>query len=660
MKRLYHTIDRTPEYNAFIKELSEFHELKGTTLQAEPVLGGRRLDLYKIFQVVTAAGGFEEVTRNRGWKQVGDSFDFPSTCTNSAYIIKGVYIRNLLGWEEEKLWNKVWEPPQELLGPKAHKITNLAGKAYRSPKKKLLPKPIQRKKRKEEHIHSSDPFTTERILFALQIGQPSDIEWALDHIVGLSFECPEIIKLDETPLLLNLLLSTIQPCLTEYASGNALPTSSHNLFDILEFEEDEDTEAESLSSGSSCSSDTPDTSSLTIILKILHSLRNFSFLDTYVPLLVQNNTLKEVLIQSLHTSMTTGHIELGRHAMDTLENMAKQVQLIPDDPYLQCIYQLIKSHDRYLIIGSIRTLTFFSLKPSNYPFLTSDVLHEITPMLLSKDEELIGTVLDYLYQFTFFSDTSILLKSSTYLGWIVSLLMTQSKYFCSRIIQATNQSPPLQSVEPYIPDLTDYQSLDEPYRCLGWLKDKFELADPKSKLSLDDMYLLYESRFGLEKALKMKNFYTVLKIAFPTLSISGTTPIVEGLNIYGIQIKMNILQEVKDVPCQWIQCTQSFENPFLLSRHLLNDHKMSPHYPCHWLNCFDEFKDEDKWTLHVTQHVDSPKSDKNTNGIALMAVHLLNRLSQDPSSAYYLIPYVDELSGVGIERPPITWTSLIK
>lgn len=54
------------------------------------------MDLYKIFQVVAASGGFDEVTKNRGWKQVGDIFQFPSTCTNSAYILKGVYIRNLV------------------------------------------------------------------------------------------------------------------------------------------------------------------------------------------------------------------------------------------------------------------------------------------------------------------------------------------------------------------------------------------------------------------------------------------------------------------------------------------------------------------------------------------------------------------------------------
>lgn len=81
------------------------------------------------------------------------------------------------------------------------------------------------------------------------------------------------------------------------------------------------------------------------------------------------------------------------------------------------------------------------------------------------------------------------------------------------------------------------------------------MADRTSVLSLDDVYLLYEARFGLEKALKMRDFYTVMKIAFPKASTSETSsllgksgksaPVVEGLNIVGIQIKMSILQDRK-------------------------------------------------------------------------------------------------------------------
>lgn len=77
------------------------------------------------------AGGFDQVTKSRCWKHVGDAFNFPSTCTNSAYILKGVYIRNLLGWEEEMVWGKHWDPPEELRGPNAHKASTLAGKSFK-------------------------------------------------------------------------------------------------------------------------------------------------------------------------------------------------------------------------------------------------------------------------------------------------------------------------------------------------------------------------------------------------------------------------------------------------------------------------------------------------------------------------------------------------
>ncbi|KAI8984217.1 ARID DNA-binding domain-containing protein [Mycotypha africana] len=88
-------IERTGEYCQFIEKLNEFHRSKGTTLLSEPVLGGKKIDLHKLYNVVIAAGGFNEVTKKRSWKQIGNGFDFPATCTNSAYILKGVYIRNL-------------------------------------------------------------------------------------------------------------------------------------------------------------------------------------------------------------------------------------------------------------------------------------------------------------------------------------------------------------------------------------------------------------------------------------------------------------------------------------------------------------------------------------------------------------------------------------
>ncbi|KAI8373263.1 ARID DNA-binding domain-containing protein [Blakeslea trispora] len=89
-------IERTEEYVSFINKLKDFHNRKGTTLLSEPVLGGQKIDLLKLYKGVVAAGGFDQVTKKRSWKQIGATFEFPATCTNSAYILKGLYIRNLV------------------------------------------------------------------------------------------------------------------------------------------------------------------------------------------------------------------------------------------------------------------------------------------------------------------------------------------------------------------------------------------------------------------------------------------------------------------------------------------------------------------------------------------------------------------------------------
>jgi hypothetical protein len=88
------------------------------------------------------------------------------------------------------------------------------------------------------------------------------------------------------------------------------------------------------------------------------------------------------------------------------------------------------------------------------------------------------------------------------------------------------------------------------------LKDSFEVTDSGTTLPLDDMYLLYYSRFGMEKALKMNHFYSVLTIAFPEqppthimekgriiLNPSTRGTQIEGLHVHGLQIKMNILHD---------------------------------------------------------------------------------------------------------------------
>ncbi|KAL0082207.1 C2H2-type zinc finger transcription factor [Phycomyces blakesleeanus] len=737
MARLTDAIARTSEYVSFIKDLQDFHNRKGTRLQAEPVLGGKKLDLLKIYQVVNAAGGFEEVTKNRGWKQVGDSFGFPSTCTNSAYILKGLYIRNLLGWEEEKVWGKVWVPPQELYGPAAHKPWTLAGTSYRKkrqgqelptaplnddstsndtntskrpciesvkdapynePIKNVDPQIEQVLKHDSTEIQTPankfDANTKQRVLFALQFGTETKIEWALDYILTVSFEWTDHLQLNTTPILLDMLVSLASPSLKQKPVDAKIVKieGNDNQTDTIEEIMNKTLNIKMIDEATQ-NSPTP----LKRILKILHIIRNFSLVEINTSLLAGSVRLNDMLLSCLELSLDPDHLELGRQSIDILVNIASTAPLAgPTDAYISCLANLIDSPDRHLIIGSVRTLTNMAQNDVNREYLGVELIPRVTSriiqLLLSNDEELIGTILEYLYQHALVSEMfcSQLLAahSGAYVGLLVSLLSFRSKFFCPKIVRddidflfqpQASFSPDVSSMSsmfctsnvPYMPNLSAYQKLDEPYRCLGWLKDKFQVADPSSVVSLDDMYLLYESRFGLEKALKMKDFYTVLKIAFPSSpnTITGnsdnstTMPVVEGLFVRGIQISLSILQDDSTVFCQWENCTMPFDDEVLLHQHVLNDHS-KPDKCNIGSNSKDISCDSLQQPLTPVSVTSSPVSPSTTyanidssdiKGVALVAVHLLRLLSQQTQSQPYFTPYEKDLTTLAEQKPKLAF-----
>ena len=71
----------------------QFHRSDNYT--REPALGGMKIDLFKLSILVKINGGFQKVTAERAWKKLADYFDFPPTCTNSAFVMKKIYVQTL-------------------------------------------------------------------------------------------------------------------------------------------------------------------------------------------------------------------------------------------------------------------------------------------------------------------------------------------------------------------------------------------------------------------------------------------------------------------------------------------------------------------------------------------------------------------------------------
>lgn len=658
-------IERTSEYIKFMKDLKDFHEKKGTVLQSEPILGGKKLDLLRIYKTVMEAGGYEKVTLNRGWKQVGDPFHFPATCTNSAYILKSVYTKFLLGWEEEHYWKRSWNPPPELLS---------------THQKALSPVPLGNSSIRQAGTAFSQPTTTKvsnnqptyhpqatyidyefrtRMLFALESNLPNEVDWAFNTLIKFSY-ASENFNLDFIPTLIDLLLSFIGDFFEEIEE-----TVNCDMVSKLQQERYER------------------------VLQVFHILRNFSFLEMNIRRLASHEQLRGLLMKGISLEPSSHYGELSRQCLDIMENMAPQVTLVNrTDLYLTIMTQLLFSNDRAFILGAIRALTRVAVTEANERILSHAdprVIERMAQFLLVDDEKLEAATLEYLYQYSSLRGDFSTQLIEHYPGNLIGLLTGFLSYKSSLALASTTALgtihgiPAAQMVkkettqEPSIPDLTNYANLDEPYRCLGWLKDQLISGTENDKIILKEVFDNYQKLFGTEKPLGSKEFYTVLKIAFPQPSIveetftNSATP----LEVVLCNVKYSPTRRKDGPVCQWEACEHTFDDKVDLHKHIVKEHLESAN-TCKWMKCTKkEFKGKVAAIHHMRTHFaakigkHTPKSkpftitkipadESEVSGIPLTSALLLRNLARHKQHHTYYLPYQSELVLLAIQRPKVS------
>ncbi|GAB2295706.1 hypothetical protein Dimus_029860 [Dionaea muscipula] len=83
----------------FMETLEKLHAAMGTKFMI-PIIGGRDLDLHRLFVEVTSRGGIEKILNEKRWKEVTASFSFPSTATNASFVLRKYYFSLLLHYEQ--------------------------------------------------------------------------------------------------------------------------------------------------------------------------------------------------------------------------------------------------------------------------------------------------------------------------------------------------------------------------------------------------------------------------------------------------------------------------------------------------------------------------------------------------------------------------------
>ncbi|KAI9196137.1 hypothetical protein LWI28_021312 [Acer negundo] len=87
----------------FMSSLEKLHATMGTKFMI-PIIGGKELDLHRLFVEVTSRGGIEKILKERRWKEVTAIFNFPSTATNASFVLRKYYMSLLHHYEQVYLF----------------------------------------------------------------------------------------------------------------------------------------------------------------------------------------------------------------------------------------------------------------------------------------------------------------------------------------------------------------------------------------------------------------------------------------------------------------------------------------------------------------------------------------------------------------------------
>ncbi|VFQ75917.1 unnamed protein product [Cuscuta campestris] len=99
----------------FMDTLQKLHASLGTKFKI-PVIGGKYLDLHRLFVEVTSRGGLSKVLGDKRWKEVTSTFSFPSSATNASFVLRKYYASLLHHYERIYFFNaKCWTPSADAL-----------------------------------------------------------------------------------------------------------------------------------------------------------------------------------------------------------------------------------------------------------------------------------------------------------------------------------------------------------------------------------------------------------------------------------------------------------------------------------------------------------------------------------------------------------------
>lgn len=245
-------------------------------------------------------------------------------------------------------------------------------------------------------------------------------------------------------------------------------------------------------------------------LEALLFIRNVSFTPETAQMLANSRQCIDMVICGLQLPETqTSFVEIKAYCLDIAEAISFHVTPESgDDPLFVAVlrnFQTNGSDDRGVLIPSLRCLSRMLVRAdaSLVEAIPKKTVISIVELLLVDDEDIIGIVLDFLYQFTangsniprlLNTSPSVARLCETHLVRLLTWGMPDPKMDYIRLPRKTKKKPP--ENPPSISDeiLAELLDLQEPDRATHWIRTAYE-DDPDGEVTQISLWKAYESQF---------------------------------------------------------------------------------------------------------------------------------------------------------------------
>lgn len=236
----------------FKDDLLKWNTLHGRENFKVPQIGGKELDLYKLFKEVVGRGGYHSVCDNKQWKEIVNSLDLPASCTSASFTLRNHYNKYLQAYENYYL--KAQQNPGAAMtfGPKTESAqvthTPTVNQPIPQQEQRYLGKKVARNDAEFNVVFRYNPKSQvfnrdktyqkkvrllnaipdmRKIILAFESHTTSEIIWALNLLILFSSNPNVNIQIENQPYLIESMTNYMYYCVNNLSEF-------YYLIDILE------------------------------------------------------------------------------------------------------------------------------------------------------------------------------------------------------------------------------------------------------------------------------------------------------------------------------------------------------------------------------------------------------------------------------------------